>query len=450
LRRSSGTLSGVPELAAALPIARRGWRTALIEATGVAAILGLLASSIVIAVDAAAAPGFLVPAGRHVFPGWLAGPLQGLNLGEPTTWNKLGGILIALTVCWLVVLACVPALRTRTLIIGIVAAHVVFLLAPPLFSADVFGYVGFAREGVLHHLDPYTNGWAAALAHDPIRPFIQWHDVKSAYGPLFTVLSYAVVPLGIAGAMWTFKVLTFACSLATCALVWRIAQRRSMDSRAAVAFVGLNPALLVFEVGGGHNDMLIMLPALIGIALLLRGRPQAGMASVVAAAGAKISMGIVAPFALIGATDRKRGLIGAAIAVVAVIVVGEIAFSGGAGGFLQTLPATSFVAEHAVPVELSRHLFGQLTFSHFARLLADAFVLAGCAWALWRSWRGHDWIAGAGWATLAVLVGTTWLLPWYVVWTLPLAALGASRPLRWASAVFTLYVVATRIPFLIG
>ena len=73
----------------------------------------------------------------------------------------------------------------------------------------MFGYVGFARESVLHHLDPYTHGWAAALHHDPIRPYIQWHDVKSAYGPLFTVASYVLVPLGIAGAMWTFKAIAF-------------------------------------------------------------------------------------------------------------------------------------------------------------------------------------------------------------------------------------------------
>jgi Glycosyltransferase family 87 len=440
----------VPEIVAALPVARRGWRTALIEATGVAALLGLIAASLVIAVDAAAAPGFLVPAGRHQFPGWLAGPLAGLHLGEPTTWNRLGGVLIALSVCWLVVLACVSAIRTPALIGAIVAANVVFLLAPPLFSTDVFGYVAFAREGALHHLDPYTHGWAVALAHDPIRPYLLWHDVKSAYGPLFTVVSYVLVPLGVAGAMWAFKAIAFAASLATCALVWRLAQRRNIDPRAAIAFVGLNPALLVFEVGGGHNDMLILLPALAGIALILRDREAGGMAAVVVAAGAKISMGIIVPFALIGCRDRRRGLVGAVIAVAAIAAVGAIAFGGGAGGFLQTLPATSFVAAHAVPVEISRHIFGQSTFSHSARLLADAFVIAGVGWALWRAWRGHDWITGAGWATLFVLIGTTWLLPWYVVWTLPLAALGTSRPLRAATIVFTLYVVATRIPFLIS
>ena len=439
----------MPDVAAALPISRRRW-AALVEVAGVLALLGLIATSIVIAVDAAAAPSFLVPAGRHNFPGWLAGPLHGLHLGRATTWDDLGGVLIAMCACWLVALACVGAIRTPALIAAIVAANVVFLLAPPLFSADVFGYVGFARESVLHHLDPYTHGWAAALQHDPIRPYIQWHDVKSAYGPLFTIASYALVPLGIAGAVWTFKGVAFLSSLATCWLVWRLALRRGSDPRAAVAFVGLNPALLVFEVGGGHNDMLILLPALAGIALILAGRDGGGMAAVVAAAGAKISMGVIAPFALIGCRDRRRGLIGGLIAAVAVVLIGAIAFGGWGSGFLDTLPAKNFVAAHAVPTELTRNVFGQTSFPDSARVIADAFVAVGVAIALWYAWRGRDWIAAAGWATLVVLVGTTWLLPWYVVWTLPLAAVGASRSLRGATILFTLYVVATRIPFLLG
>jgi alpha-1,6-mannosyltransferase len=440
----------VPDFAATLPIARRGWRAALIEATGVVALLGLIAASIAIAVDAAAVPSFLVPAGRHEFPGWLAGPLHGLGLGEETTWHDLGGVLIALTTCWLIALACLSAVRTRAVVAAIVAVNAVFLLAPPLFSSDVLGYVGFAREGVLHHTDPYAHGWAAALAHDQIRPLLQWHDVKSAYGPLFTILSYALVPLGIAGMVWTFKVLAFAASLAICAIVWRLAQMRDMDPKAAIAFVGLNPALLVFEVGGGHNDLLIMLPAILGIVLILRDREAGGMAAMMVAAGAKISMGVMAPFALIGCRDRRRGLIGAAIAVVVIAIVAAIAFGGGAGGFVEALPATSFVAAHAVPVQISDRVFGQPHFGHTARLLADAFVIAGVAWALWRAWRGHDWIAAAGWATLAVLAGTTWLLPWYVVWVLPLAAVGESRRLRGATVLFTVFVVATRIPFLLG
>src|SRR6185436_6290716 len=76
----------------------------------------------------------------------------------------------------------------RLAIAAIVAAHVVFLLAPPLFSADVFAYVDYARLAVVHGLDPYVHG-AADAPLDPVVPFVRWRDVASPYGPLFTLLS---------------------------------------------------------------------------------------------------------------------------------------------------------------------------------------------------------------------------------------------------------------------
>ena len=39
---------------------------------------------------------------------------------------------------------------------------------------------------------------------------------------------------------------------------------------------------------------------------------------------------------------------------------------------------------------------------------------------------------------------TSWLFPWYIVWLLPLAALGEGRALRLAALVATAYVVWAR------
>ena len=78
------------------------------------------------------------------------------------------------------------------------------------------------------------------------------------------------------------------------------------------------------------------------------------------------------------------------------------------------------------------------TVGHIAGyVLAGAFVVTLC-WLLRRVWRGQmDWIAGAGWAMLAMLVASSSLLPWYVAWLLPLAALGRDRRLLTTAIVFT-------------
>ena len=139
-------------------------------------------------------------------------------------------------------------------------AHVILLLGPPLISQDVFGYLGFARMGALHGLDPYTHFPAEAPA-DAVFPFLGWPFQHSPYGPLFTLASYALAPLGLAGGLWALKALAAVASLGAVALIARRRRRLGRSRAVAAAFVGLNPVLLELAVGGAHNDTLVMLCA---------------------------------------------------------------------------------------------------------------------------------------------------------------------------------------------
>ena len=66
--------------------------------------------------------------------------------------------------------------------------------------------------------------------------------------------------------------------------------------------------------------------------------------------------------------------------------------------------------------------------------------------ALWRSARGGDWRVGAGWSLLALLVCTAWLLPWYAIWPLPLAAVCGDRRLRAATLLLCAYAILIHLP----
>ena len=71
------------------------------------------------------------------------------------------------------------------------------------------------------------------------------------------------------------------------------------------------------------------------------------------------------------------------------------------------------------------------------------------AYLLWRTWRGYDWIAASGWALLAISVTSTWLLAWYILWPLPLAAIVRDRRLVGATlAVQGLFVLHQISPLL--
>ena len=107
---------------------------------------------------------------RGGFPGWLAGPLHGLGVLDPAAGRR-ACCSSRCSLCYLIVLACaraVPARGSRSR--GSWSVHLVFLLAPPLFSADVFGYIDYAR--LLRSCTgstPTCHG-AAAAPHDPVVP----------------------------------------------------------------------------------------------------------------------------------------------------------------------------------------------------------------------------------------------------------------------------------------
>ena len=91
--------------------------------------------------------------------------------------------------CYALVLALGDAVPVRIGIGSIVALHVLFMLAPPLLSSDVFGYIDTARLGTLHGIDPYSPA-STHLPPDPVHLYRRWRtDLPSPYGPLFELIS---------------------------------------------------------------------------------------------------------------------------------------------------------------------------------------------------------------------------------------------------------------------
>lgn len=422
---------------------------------GAAALAGLLAASALLAIAGAAERRiwYVPSSGRGGLPDWLAGPFHGVGLAlAPATG---AGLLVAMTACYLLALACARAgaIPARLAIAAVVALHVVFLLAPPLFSADVFGYIDYARLYVVHGLNPYVHG-AADAARDPARPFIRWHDIPSPYGPLFSLLSSPLAWVSVPVALWACKTSAALLSLACVALVWRIARRRGVDPTRAIVLVGLNPLLLAYAVGGAHNDFLLLVLLLGAVLLALEERVELAGAGAMLAAGVKASGALVLPFMVLAPQEgrhRRRILLGALAGAVALVVAGGLAFGSDGLDFVgQIHRQQRYVAAESVP----RKLAGLLGYDHLPeglRLLFGIGFAVAVAWLLWATWRRRlDWLAAAGWATLALLVSTAWLVPWYVVWLLPLAAIGRDERLRRATLLFVLYLVWTRVWYLLS
>jgi alpha-1,6-mannosyltransferase len=427
------------------PVARAA---AIPRALGLLGLLGILVTVFLTAAGAAGEPSQYVPGRSGGWPPWLAGPLEGLGMSLGR--GAFQTLTLIMCASYLLVLAFARALSMRALVVAIVTANAILLLGPPLISQDVFGYLGFARLGALHGLDPYTHV-AAQAAGDEVFWFVGWPYQHSPYGPLFTLASYATAPLGLAGGLWAFKALAVASSLAAVALVARAAGKLGQSRRWAAAFVGLNPVLLVLAVGGAHNDTLLLMMLAAALALTAGANPRfrAAAAALVVGVAVKVTAGLALAFLVLAPrrwSERRRVAGAAVLSLLALGVLGLIGFGTHALGFLDAVgEQQQLVAVHSIPAETAR-LLGLAGTPEWWRNVFAALFLAVLLLALWRTARGADWRVAAGWTTLALLLSTAWLLPWYAIWALPLAAVGGDRRLRAATLLFCAYAVLIHLP----
>lgn len=340
-------------------------------------------------------------------------------------------------------LAYAPRLGGRLVWGAILSLVALFALLPPLLSHDVYSYVDYAHLGALHGLDPYLHPPSAA-PRDPAFAEVDWIGATSVYGPLFTLGTYTLAHASIGTAVFALKL--FA-ALTTIALVWvvaRIAPARGVDPVRAAAFVGLNPLVLVHVVGGPHNDGAAMLMAMLGVGAVLVAEEATGGFALALTAGFKASALFAAPFALLGARRRWRVIAGALAGAVALFAVSWPAFGPHWLSALDVAGRNLDRTSHmSLPGELHRKLGVD---PGLARHVALYVYGALFAFLLYRTWRGGDWVRAAGWAGVGLLLATTWLLPWYLIWALPLTAISRDRPQQAMVLAITAFQLGTRIP----
>jgi hypothetical protein len=404
---------------------------------------GLLTTGLIIAL-AAAHTSLLLPASlRSLRPmsTWLFGAFThvGLNIGLP----GIIAVLVLMFLFYALTLRAVQHLSRRAVLTSIAALNALVLLAPPLLSTDLFSYIAYGRLGATYDVNPYLHG-PNVIAFDPLYHFIgaQWTHTPTAYGPLFTALSYPLAGMNIAASVFAYKAVAALSCLAVVVLVWHAARLRGLDPVKAVALVGLNPVIVVYGVGGGHNDLLMLAILVAAIYVLLRQREGTGGAMIIAATAVKLTAGVLLPFAVaasagrrVATTGRARILGGAVLAAALFGALGLVMFGSGTFhlvGTLQNIQGQGGL--HSIPGFILTAVGLQQYTGLLGNILHVAYAIS-IVWLLRKVWIGEmDWITAAGWATVGLLVSAGLLMPWYIAWLIPLAALSTDRRL-WLTAI---------------
>lgn len=425
----------------------------------------LLAAFVLVMLWLAAAPAVaeskIVLATAGGSPDWLLGSLRFLGAsvlaGANAGWTYYAALMAAMVLFAAIVWRS-EDYSMRALWITFGGLTFAFLLAPPILSQDVFSYIAYARLGVVHDLNPYAYR-PFDIPADPVFGFAGSKDAVNVYGPFFALLSYPLAWLSVPTAFWILKVLAAGATVGLVWIVQKIAVVVDAPSKRAVAVVGLCPATLVHVVGGAHNEALVMLIVMAGVALSLGalGAARAATGGFVAtlAIGIKASAAVPLPFMLVAAKEKTRMFLAMAGAFVLTLLTALVCFGSDAVGAINLISSNQDrSSRYSIPhkiVDGLGELFASLdraAATDVVRGILMLLLVALVIWLLWRSFKQPEtWIANAGWATLGVLLATAWLVPWYLLWLLPFAALSRDAKLIAASVVFAGYTMAIAIPF---
>ena len=437
------------------PHPRAGSATAAVVAS-LASALTLFGMAIVAAGRGSPYQPVLTPNGRA--KGWLRDLARALGIEDVTGNASLAlGVFAALAAVaaflWMLRTARRGAIGAAPIAVVVVLAHVLVLFLPLLFSRDVYSYAYYGRIEGVYDANPYVDtplDHSGDLLWNYVGP--KWVDTPAVYGPAWTRLSTALSEMLPAPAdhVEAYRLIAIAASLATCVVIVAVTRRQRPDRTAyALAAFGANPVVLFHSVASGHNDLLVALAVVVAVAFVVRRWDVAAVlaltigALVKATAGLPLLLLVVWLVARRPPEERIRAILryaGPALVVVVAFAWRYLQLDDPTLGMLELASHEGWLAPSAVIGRLLDVLsFGTLGWAvrlAFGVLLLLAMI--ALARAVWRrateerevaageraaSERARDLeelVATWGWAlVLLALLGPV-LLPWYVVWALPL------------------------------
>ena len=323
------------------------------------------------------------------------------------------------------------------------------IVAPPLFTRDVYSYLG---QGLLalNGLDPYDVGPATLTGAIPENVHPTWQTTPAPYGPLFIGIAKGVILLSgqgiIANVIAMRLVLLGGLALLICSLPGLV---RHLGGRLPVALwlVAASPMTVVQLVGGPHNDLLMIGLLAAGTLTVLEGRHAAGIALVSAAMAIKATAGLALPFLVWIWAARCSGSLWRRFAhavvpalAVFVAVFGSCTLLAKVGlGWLGALAAPGMIVNYlSAPTALGQvvhslaSVFGELNIWPFVgttRTLGSLVLAAIVAWHWWRAREGGaEAVRRAAIVLCCGALLSPVVLPWYLSWGLAMGAAFAWTP----------------------
>jgi alpha-1,6-mannosyltransferase len=345
----------------------------------------------------------------------------------------------------------VPAIALVVAFLVAGAALSTFAIAQ---SSDIYFYVLYGRLYGLYGINPYSLGAPLPVASDPLisqlLPFTNNPPFSDPYGPLWTLCaglqSKILGSASLFWSAWAFRAVAVAAAAASVAgLLYMQRLRPAAERMRSVGAFAFHPLVLYEAAVGGHNDALMVAPALWAFAIVDELPLVAGLL-LGAAVAIKYVAVIALPFLVVRAW--RGGSAGAVLTAVLAIIIPLLCahpFQTGAAGsqalasngsrfamsleWLVNMPIFAAGLGNVPALGLpSLPFVGVLSWPRILQLAGLATVALLAAYGAWRALRESD--AKHLWRpVVALLVGLPSMHPWYALWIAPAIACGG----RWAA-----------------
>lgn len=415
-----------------------------------AQLVGLLSTTVLAVAGIGAGA---VPNPRYGPKDVIASELHLLALREDSVLRTLCAVasyaaLAGLLVSWAVLGRRLSQLSAREVLVLAGTWALPLLVAPPLFSADIYAYAGQGHL-VVNAIDPYVYGPGD---YEPTSKWSfhvdgVWRFSPAPYGPLWLWLSGLAVGLPGDHLVVSIYLLRGLAVVGLALLAWsllRLAGSIGTPPQRALWLVVANPLVLLHGVAGAHNDMLMLGLLAAGIALVRARTDAAGLVGatvlVTLAALVKAPALVVVPFLpLLSVWQRPRWVtLGVTGLTTAVTAVGVTAATGLGWGWVRVLAdqgGRPSLWSLAWGVRRGLANLASLFSARAAGVVDDVVrigltaLLGGLLLALW--WRALtrsvSALTAAGGALLLLFCLSFSEQPWYLAWALTPLSVTTSR-----------------------
>jgi alpha-1,6-mannosyltransferase len=355
----------------------------------------------------------------------------------------------------------------KATLMAVAAWGLPMMFSVPLFSRDVYAYIGQGRL-MVEGFNPYENGISALSNYFQLGADKMWTEAPVPYGQLFLWIEQFVVwstNVQPEASVMLFRLVALAGVVLCVIYVPKLAELHGVNPHRALWLTAANPLFLTNFIASVHNDALMIGLALAGLYYSATRRVVRGVVLVTLSIAVKPITIVFLPFIglLWAGKDagwlRKFTFWGLTAALSLGILAAMSMVNGFGFGWINGLSAPGSISIWYAPVGLIGMVVASLANSFgldgatLAGFVSDAGKLLAVGVIAWQIFRGdHDrLIRRLTLAFAAVVLLAPMIQSWYVVWLIPLFAVTGIRndwqvkALYFVVSFFMIYAISDQL-----